>query len=326
MRSTGLVRIALVLGALVFLSYCSLVPDMPDFSLELEANEAYGLPQDINIKSRFTLEEEKYRCRYELSSLDGELLSSGVLSLPAGEWNEHHFDLSSRGEGKYQFELVVQTLRKEDYVDLSFMDKSVDFWVDTTAPPNPDIVVRGSTNPATYQWNAPIPVSLSYPTPPGGSAVSFAYTLNGDNPVSSGTPYAGQITVPMDQTGRTLKAAGVDAAGNWSGVTQTSFSFLSVQSLDPPSATGMSQIVMMYGFGFTDSGATATVADDDGTQANVFVVDVLDSTTVRIGVDLVVGSPGSGGDGILQAGPAWITLTNHTPNEVSVTVPFTITQ
>ena len=214
MRGVRVCLQASLIALLLLLGTCNLSLQVKEPYLQLEVQAAYQSTDDITIHFKFTADEPALRARYTLSTPDALIESGTTEPLSPGVEYERSIDLPDQfDEGKYLFRLVVQAERGGEFVDLTFLDKTAEFYVDHTAPASAPIHEQTEVLPDGFH------VYLSHPewAAPTGSPVALYYTLDGSSPTPSAKRYnpASGIVVPLTEFDDPLSAKAYDLAGNF---------------------------------------------------------------------------------------------------------------
>lgn len=279
----------------VLLSVCNLNVNVPDYSLEFNGTKIYPTGTIVSVSYKFTAEETYQRCRFKLSELTGAILDSGQTEpLRAGEWHTYQKDLSGSPDGVYEFQLVVQAEKSPDeYVDLSFLDKEFEFYIDEFPPDPPDILLpSGIFSETQYvtmkhdEWSTPL-----------GSPVEIYYKIDGDPLSADAILYkkTTAIEIPADEPTHVLNAVAKDQAGGVSGVTSVDYDFLEISAVenvdaveDPKNWGDLDTVVniSIKGYGF-DNPFEAHLYDKNETEASIFSGPTLKSDTeITMSVEL----------------------------------------
>jgi len=293
-----------------------------------DTNTLYHPLNPVTLSYRFLADEPLLRCRYVLSRNGSALLGGETEPEAPGALHELTLDVPDLdtpglGEGRYRLQLVVQAERSREFVDLAFLDKSMDFFKDTQSPVAPGVDLSNSqrfTQPLSVrfthsEWAAP---------EPQGSPVKVYYTIDGTDPHSSATRilYSGSpVPLPFDSGIVTLKAIAEDEAGNQSEeFKEASYYFMHINSIDPQEGPITTDTITIHGFGFDGVITDNVKMIDAGGNPRIlfFSSGSISENTITFMVNL----------GSLPAAPlgtAIISINNKVPSEATVTVPFQVT-
>jgi hypothetical protein len=317
---------------LIVLGTCTLDVEIPNFRLEIIGDTIYPSAATVTFQYRFIAEEPLHPCRYSLMDDQGTVFDSGQTPLlSSGEWHTYSKDLTGLLDGIYNFRLVVQVEKSPGvYVDLSFLDKEVEFYIDGTAPLEPSADLSSGTYVGDQL------VALDHPewSMPSGSPVKLYYTLDGSTPTVASPEYTGgTITVTAQESPPVeLRAVAIDLATNPSPVTMNQYSFMEIISA-VNTATSQPEVsinvpggffnVIIAGYGFDDTTpADVKFMDVDGTE--IWSTVVSDAPTEFI-LNANIANAVGGGNGVVDPGMGTIQITNSSPNIATDTIQFEIT-
>jgi hypothetical protein len=310
----------------VLLSVCKLNVDIPDYSLEFKGTKIYPTGTIISVSYRFNAEETYHRCRFKLSELTGAILDSGQTEpLKAGEWHTYQKDLTESPDGVYEFQLIVQAEKSSrDYIDLSFLDKAFEFYIDEFPPDPPDISLpSGIFSETQYvtmnhdEWSIPL-----------GSPVEIYYKIDGDPLAADAILYNKKtaIEITSNEPTHVLSAVAKDQAGGVSLVNSVDYDFLEISAVenavameDPKNWGDLDTVVniSIKGYGFANP-FEAHVYDKNKTEAPIFSGPTLKSDTeIALSVELY-SSKG------IVAGTGYVEVTVSPSNTATDTYPFDI--
>ncbi len=312
----------------VLLSVCKLNVDIPDYSLEFKGTKIYPTGTIISVSYRFNAEETYHRCRFMLSELTGAILDSGQTEpLKAGEWHTYQKDLTESPDGVYEFQLIVQAEKSSrEYVDLSFLDKAFEFYIDEF-PPDPPIPLLPNTQ--RYAGKQLVSIDHDEWTDPKGSPVKVYYTidLSGTlDPIINGEPYNGD-PIEIDDNAETkyLNLVAMDSLHN-SEIFSQPYHFMKITEVDPPSAVKGQVVIAITGFGFDNVSNTkntdVNLFDADGTMAEVRFDANVTPTQIEFFVDMDSTKYGTIDPNPDKSGT--IEVKSNDPGPISVTYPFYI--
>jgi hypothetical protein len=323
------VTLLLVATLLTLLTTCNMNLAVPSYSLEFRGTTAYPAPVTATVQFKYSAEDNVQRCRYVLTNSAGIELDSGTCSVPADRWQTHECDLPA--EDRYTFRVVVQVQKASgEFVDLSFLDKSVNLYVDESPPDEPQFTLATGVY-TTNQYTELLHDEL---TTPEGSPVVLYYKLNGspldpDKIRNTGAP----ILVPVSATTQQLNAVAVDEAGNEGPIASIDYNFMGVTAVvnlsaggDPPGSGRVGAIppVEIHGFGFNATVAVQ-LADVDGTVAEIFSGPNFSSDTlVTISPKLLAATGTGGSDPGIDPGEGQIRVKLTSPATDWVSIPFTV--
>jgi hypothetical protein len=244
--------------------------------------------------------------------------------LAAGLPQKFEANLTGYDDGVYHFRVVVQVERNpDDYVDLTFLDKTFEFYLDADSPVAPTI----SLPTGMYVGDQVVLFDHAEWTTPVGSPVEIYYTLDGSEP---DPPLIGQkfdgSPVPVDSsvTPVTVKAVACDLVEDHIGPqTQSIISFMDAQTVTPTSASRFSgspivgvHTILIEGYGFSETNNEVQFSDVDGTPIPVVNV-TEDDVAVGVSIDL------RGAD--VDPGVGRLTIINHdSPSSPTDYLDFTI--
>lgn len=194
------------------LTTCSLDFKLSEPALYIEAKAAYASAENIIVRYKFTVDEPILRCRIILSKAGAEILRTETGNLSPNIWYERRFDVPS-GNGLYSLQLDAQALRGTDFVDLPFLSKTIDFYIDTTPPLLPPYHDHTDVLPDGFH----IYLNHQEWSEPGDSPVMVYYTINGSGDPDQSSPVCNRdtgIIVPLGDFNKILKAQAFDLAGN----------------------------------------------------------------------------------------------------------------
>jgi hypothetical protein len=306
----------------LLLAACNLDLKLSEPYLEIEAHAGYNTPNEVMLRFKFSADEPVLRCRYVMSKSGQEIAARPTGPLAAGVWHEQSLDISATGDGQYSFRLIVQAERSGQFVDLAFLDKSVDFFLDTAAPADPEIDLPNGQRYTQQQSIQPSHPEWTAPTVPEGSPVTIYYTTDGTDPrtsVSRLSSTGSAIPLPFDRGIVPFKAVAEDAAGNQSGgIIARDYRFMHIVSTNPVSSTQDYIDIQVNGFGFSLVNlAGITMKDTDGTSVVIpYNPNVVD-TTVTFPAHLDYAG--------IDVGTSIITFSYYDPGSVADAVTFEIT-
>lgn len=295
---------------------CNLELKVAEPYLEVQIAALYNPPNPVPFQYRFFADEPVLRCRYALSTNGEAILAGETEPEAAGVWHDWSLQVPELAEGPYQLDLVVQTERSREFVDLPFLTKSVNFYVDHGQPVPPEVDL-----PNTQRFTTQQSVQFTHPEwpVPQISPVKVYCTTDGTDPGTSATRilYAGSpVPLPFNSGIVTLKAIAEDEARNKSEIKQVSYYFLHIDSINPsegPVNTAGPFVISGFGFtGVTTSHISMTDAAGRG-RTLYFSGDSIAEDKITFMADLV-SAPEA------PVGPAIISITNT----VTVTVPFQV--
>jgi len=229
--------IALAIAVLLFMTTCDLSFKLsaPDFSLDVSAQTVYNSPDNVLIQFSFTGEEDTHLCHYTISKNGGtsfSVIEEGEEELLSGQVYDRTFDISTYGDGHYRFSFAVLLARNGDYDSPSFLQESLDFWID---PSGPSGLVTISPDGGSY--NSVQPVVLDHPEIDtiDGSPARIFYTTDGSDPTTSSEQYDPGNPVVVS-TNTTLKAIAIDMADRSSGISTATYE-IDIQAPEQPAAS-----------------------------------------------------------------------------------------
>jgi len=296
---------------LLILSSCTLDLEIPEYSLEFDGQILYDpTAANVVIHYTFTAEDPSHPCTYSLLRVDDSGGGSIVVPetteiLVAGQEQTFERDLCGYENGVYRFRVVVQVERNPgEYVDLSFLDKSFEFYLDDEAPQAPDITLKTDT----YVGDQVTLFDHQEWTTPAGSPVEVFFTITpvGEVPADPAVSadrrlFEGEsVSIPSSETPVTIRAVAIDMAGHYDSLSyaeETVISFMEAQSVIPGSADrfgGTPQghhFLEISGYGFNSS-TTVMLYDVDGTEVGLFVTD-LSPKKIVAAINLTSGTGGS---------------------------------
>jgi hypothetical protein len=278
--------------AVFFLTTCRFDLQLTEPSVEVDGKSAYQTGNSIVIDYKFTADEPSLRCKYAVNTA-GSVVQQGVTgSFPPGTWQQLRLDLNPNPvEGEYNVQLMAQAPRGEGFVNLAFLTKTFEFFLDSEDPVEPEFSPVGGLFSETEY------IELSHPewNMPTGSPVRVHYTTDHTDPTSSSSQYVSGslITVGLSQSPIEIRAIAIDDSGRQSAVRSETYSFISINyiiSREPGSQenvldTTKTQLIDLRGYGlrtvneveFTDwdndSPLTTAIMEweSDGTRLTVAV-------------------------------------------------------
>jgi len=322
------------LSLLLFFNTCTFEMEIPEYSLVLSGTVIYNSTNSVDVTYKFTAEEPSHRCRYSLNKAGiADPLDADTVVKEAGI--VHTYTYTHPGpmdDGIYNFNLVVQADKSGEIVDLGFLDKTFEFYVDGSDPADP----IPSPNPVGARYVGPLSVIVTHDewTNPEGSPVQVYYEVDGSPPGLNPILYTGTpIELAASPTGHELWLLAEDEAGNSNGYgVIRNYSFMCIESaLETEEQvpwvfiddTDGLFIVQITGYGFdVETPATVKFNDVDGDELVSSVFPDYTDTQFRLIVDLR--ALVSGGNGVVNPGMGTITLTNNDPNIVVDTIGFEI--
>jgi len=290
---------------LVALNTCTLDIDIPEYSLEFEGQLVYDpVTADVQITYTFVAEEAFHPCRISLREADGTVVEAEYTEiLPAGVPHTFQRNLSGSDDGVYEFRVVVQAEQNGEIVDMPFLDKTFEFYLDGNVPAAPIVTLPEDTYVGDQvtlfeheEWNVP-----------AGSPVEVYYTLNGDDPDprnSIGQRYDGSaVLVPASSTPVVVKAVACDMVVDHvqQPPVQSTISFMDAQEVTPVSASITEEFVpgfpgvhtiVISGYGFNAS-TTVVLYDVDGTEVSSSIVPPIHADQIMVTVNLNHGTGGT---------------------------------
>ncbi len=315
----------IVLGLLLLiLSSCTLDLEIPEYSLEFDGQILYDpTAANVVIHYTFTAEDPSHPCTYSLLRVDDSGEVSIVVPetteiLVAGQEQTFERDLCGYENGVYRFRVVVQVERNPgEYVDLSFLDKSFEFYLDDKAPQAPDITLKTDT----YVGDQVTLFDHPEWTSPEGSPVEVYFTLDGNDPAdpSCRQVFSGQgACIPSSESPVIIRAVAIDMAGHYDSLsyTEETISFMAAQSVSPGSADRFGgdqpgyHILTITGYGFNSS-TTVELFDVDGTEVTVLMgPDILFNQIIVV---IVLTSGTGGSDPGVDPGLGTLVVRNEDP-------------
>jgi hypothetical protein len=317
---------------IIMLSTCDLELKPVEPSLEIQAETAYKPSDQVTLRYKFFADEPVLRCRYALSEDGQELLSGQTGQLAANVWHDQLINVSDFRDGKYRFRLVVQAERSGEFVDLAFLDKSVDFYLDSENPFLSESAIVPS-NSQRFAEQLQIHFDNSVWAPTEGSPVKVFFTTDGSDPsLSTNTSRDVRydetpITLPFDRGDVPFRAVAEDAAGNISQCLESTYRFIKVVSANPSQSPKTACDIILTGFGFVNvsklKNEDVNMYDSRGTKVYTMYDANITATTIQFRVDMNNTSFGSivADDSI----PGRIDVTCHDPNATTASIPFKIT-
>jgi hypothetical protein len=302
----------------LLLAACNLDLKLSQPFLEIEARTGYNSPDEVMLRFKFSADEPVLRCRYAISKSGQEIAAGQTGPLAAGVWHDQTLDISAYGDGQYSFRLIVQAERSGELVDLAFLDKSVDFFLDTVPPADPQIDLTNGQRFTQQQSIQPSHPEWITPTVPQGSAVTIYYTTDGTDPRTSASrlPCTGSaIPLPFDRSIVSFKAVAEDGAGNQSGVKEISYYFTCITTIDPPGANNpATEQIKIYGFGFVGVTPSDIQMTDANSNQRALFFNTISESYIYIAADLKSA----------PIGAATISIRVSDRGPVTVTVPFQV--
>jgi hypothetical protein len=297
----------IALSLFLFLTACTLDLEIPEYSLEFDGEILYDpTAANVVIYYTFVAEEPTHPCTYSLHRVDGSSGSTVVVPettevLVAGQQQKFERDLSGSEDGVYRFRVVVQVEQSPgDYIDMSFLDKTFEFYLDSNAPDAPVITLASDT----YVGDQVTLFDHSEWISPAGSPVEVFYTLDGNDPAD---PYhrqkfsGGAIPVPSSDTPVIIRAVAIDMADHYDSFSysQQTISFMDAESVNPSSSAdrfGGSPVGYhlreISGYGFNSS-TTVELFDFDGTKVISSIIPDILFNQIVVGINLTSGTGGS---------------------------------
>jgi hypothetical protein len=293
------VALLCLLVLLLFLYTCTLDLEVPKYSLDFKGEILYDpATANVIIYYTFVAEETTHPCTYNLCRVDGTPEGSIVIPstteiLAAGLPQKFETNLSGYDDGVYRFRVVVQVERSpDDYVDLPFLDKTFEFYLDGDSPIAPTITLPTDT----YVGDQVVLFDHLEWTTPVGSPVEVYYTLNGTEP---DPPMVGQrfegspVFITASATPVTVKAVACDMVEDHVGPPAESImSFMDALTVTPTSASRSSgdpivgvHTLLIEGYGFSEENNEVQLYDVDGTQIPVVNV-TEDDVAIGVSIDL----------------------------------------
>jgi hypothetical protein len=309
--------------AVVFflLSTCQFDLSLVDPSIDVDAHSAYQAGSNITIEYKFTADEYALRCRYTVDSV-GSVVKQGLTGeFPPGTWQQLSIALDpEQAEGEYTVNLMAQALRGRDFVDLAFLTKTFEFFLDSEDPAEPGF------SPAGGLFNDTVDVTLLHGewSAPIGSPVTVYYTTDHTDPTSSSNQYivGSPIAVQLSATPIEVRAIAIDDSGRQSSVESKTYYFLNIESIETPvETTDFEQFLHPQGYGFANINAVEFM-DADGTSVSAVILDTGPSViTVAVKLDTIIvpGSiPGFQGNGTVTDGTLRLIDVSGMTDEITI--------
>jgi hypothetical protein len=296
-------------------------PASPDYSktdIRLDGFHVY-----VNQAEWITPGGSPVSVRYEVGGQDGQdpgtrsplyNMSTGIV-VPLSEYDEtvraRAFDLAGNASATFVHEPV---------------------FVDDSPPAEPTFAPVGGL----YVGDQHVTLGHSEWTAPVGSPVDVYYTLDGVDPTATSYRYSGvPVIVSSSATPVTLKARGIDMAGNLGPVASSSYSFMAITSVEnllaPPDALNSGRLgtlagIEIHGYGFNESAIPHTfLRDADGTTAVIQSGPTFRSSTwISMAVYLTEGSGTGGSDPGMDVGMGRVEVCLESPPTAVASFPFEI--
>jgi len=266
MKRKLVLGIAIAIAVLLFMTFCDLSFDLsaPDFSLDVSAQTVYNSPNNVLIQFSFTGEEDTHLCHYTIAKNGGttfSVIEEGEEVLLSGQIYDRTYDISTYGDGHYRFSFAVLLARNGDYESPSFLQESLDFWVD---PSGPSGLVTISPDGGSY--NSVQQVVLDHPEIDAidGSPARIFYTTDGSEPTTSSEQYEPGNPVVVS-TNTTLRAIAIDMADRSSGISSETYEI----DIQAPIQPGASLASGTYGANTVDL-SHPEYPDPDGTPVSLY--------------------------------------------------------
>jgi hypothetical protein len=302
---------------LIALNTCTLEVEIPEYSLTFQGELIYDpYLADVVITYSFIAEEAYHRCKYSLAKSDGTIVEpEQTVVLAAGEPHQYQKDLSGYEDGVYRFHVVVQAERTPGvYVDLEFLDKEFEFYLDKNPPTSPSITL----SEGTYVGDQESSFDHLEWSNPEGSPVDVYYSTDGSDPAAGGVKFDGSpVPIPSSQTPVAIKAVAIDMAGHVGAPEESTISFLKAEAVDPDRADITegspvgAHILVITGYGFNSS-TSVELFDPDGTKVFSSILPPIENDQIMLTINLNSGTGGTPpGDNVVNAGWGELVIRNQ---------------
>ena len=274
MRGVRALWKAPLLIAVAFLATCQFEFSLIEPSIEINAQMAYQSGNKLVLDYKFLADEPALRCKYTVNYANVLLKQKETDSFLPGTWQHLEIQIDNPMQGEYEVQLIAQAQRGQDFVDLTFLTKTYDFYLDFENPIEPEF------SPSSGLFTDPVQVALSHGEWVGssGSPVNIYYTTDHSNPTASSSVYiAGSpIIIDVTETPTEIRAIAIDDSGRQSDIRPEIYRFISIDHThfgqpDGPinefETSFSPQFIYIHGYGL-DAVQSAEFFDFDGTSAS----------------------------------------------------------